>query len=146
MAQDCYINPDLLDEISAKYTMTWNSFLTEKFRSAIAKYNDLLILGLDKLSWKHLKAIIKNDICLNNFVNITNMCINLGYWPLHFKMLSFIIISKSDQTFYNSPKMFWPTILLNMLGKLLEKVTSERLQFQAISKNFIYSCQLNGLK
>jgi len=33
-----------------------------------------------------------------------------------------------------------------MLGKLLEKVISERLQFQAISKNFIYPCQLGSLK
>jgi len=33
-----------------------------------------------------------------------------------------------------------------MLGKLIKKVIGDRLQFQSISKNFIHSCQLGGLK
>jgi len=33
-----------------------------------------------------------------------------------------------------------------MLEKLIEKVSRERLQFQAILNNFIYSNQLGGLK
>jgi len=33
-----------------------------------------------------------------------------------------------------------------MLGKLIEKVIGERLQFQALSKKFIYPCQLEELK
>jgi len=36
--------------------------------------------------------------------------------------------------------------MLNMLGRLIEKVIGERLQFQLISKNFIYPCQLSELK
>jgi len=37
-------------------------------------------------------------------------------------------------------------MLLNMLGKFIEKVIGERLQFQAISNNFIHPNQLGGLK
>jgi len=33
-----------------------------------------------------------------------------------------------------------------MLGKFIEKVIGERLQFQAISNNFIHPNQLSGLK
>jgi len=33
-----------------------------------------------------------------------------------------------------------------MLEKLIEKVIEERLQFQVISKNFVYSNQLGELK
>jgi len=33
-----------------------------------------------------------------------------------------------------------------MLGKLIEKVIGERLQFQALSKNVIYLYQLGDLK
>jgi len=33
-----------------------------------------------------------------------------------------------------------------MIGKLIGKVISERLQFQLISKDFIYLCQLGSLK
>jgi len=47
---------------------------------------------------------------------------------------------------YDSPKFFCPIVLLNTLGKLIEKVIGKRLQFQSISKNFIHSNQLGGLK
>jgi len=36
--------------------------------------------------------------------------------------------------------------ILNMLSKLIEKVIGKKLQFQALSKNTIHSCQLCGLK
>ena len=42
--------------------------------------------------------------------------------------------------------MFQSIFLLYTLGKLIEKVIRERLQFQAISNNFIHSNQLEGLK
>jgi len=37
-------------------------------------------------------------------------------------------------------------MLLNMLGKLIEKVIGARLQFQVMANNFIHSSQLGGLK
>ena len=42
--------------------------------------------------------------------------------------------------------MFHPITLLNMLGKLIEKVIAERIQFTVAENNFIYSCQLGRLK
>ena len=42
--------------------------------------------------------------------------------------------------------MFCPIVLLNMLGKLIEKVIVERIQFTVTKNNFIYPCQLDGLK
>jgi len=83
---------------------------------------------------------------LNIFVNITNTCINLGHWALHFKMLLSIIISKPNKASYNLPKIFCSIVLLNMLEKLVGKVIRERLQFQVISNNFIYPNQLGRLK
>ena len=59
--------------------------------------------------------IINDNSCLSIIINITNACINLGYWPSHFKMLLSIIIPKSNKTFYNSPKFFCSIILLNTL-------------------------------
>ena len=58
----------------------------------------------------------------------------------------FIIIPKPNKALYDTPKIFRPIVLLNMLGKLIEKVIGERLQFQALSKNMIYPCQLGDLK
>ena len=127
LAQNCHINPNLLDEIPTKHTMTWNPFLAEEFRSAITKCNNSSTSEPDKLSWKYLKAIVKDDIYLNNFVNIANMYINLEYWLLYFKMSLSIIIFKPNKASYDSPKMFQPIVLLNILGKLIEKVISKRL-------------------
>jgi len=57
-----------------------------------------------------------------------------------------VVIPKPNKQLYNSPKSFRPIVLLNMLGKLIEKVIGERLQFQVTSNGFIYSYQLGGLK
>jgi len=42
--------------------------------------------------------------------------------------------------------MFRSIVLLNMFGKLIEKVIGKRLQLQALSKNVIHLCQLDSLK
>jgi len=132
------INSDFLDELPSKPIITWPPFSKKKFRAAIDKCNSLFTLELDHISCKHLKAVVKDDKCLSNIVNIVNVCINLGHWPTHFKILSSIIIPKPNKVAYNSPKTFRPIVLLNTLRKLIEKVISERLQFQSISKDFIH--------
>ena len=47
---------------------------------------------------------------------------------------------------YDQPKSFHPIVLLNTLGKLIEKVIAERIQFTVASNNFIHPSQLGGLK
>ena len=96
--------------------------------------------------WNHLKTILKQDECLNNIVNIANACINLGYWLSHFKKLLTVVIPKPNKQSYDYLKFFCPIVLLNTLGKLIEKVIEERLQFQVTANNFIYSSQLGELK
>ena len=83
---------------------------------------------------------------LRKIINIADVCFELDYWPLHFKVSTSIIISKPNKELYNFPKAFRPIFLLKTLGKLIKKVIGERLQFHLISNNFIYLSQLNGLK
>jgi len=42
--------------------------------------------------------------------------------------------------------MFCPIVLLNTLGKLIEKIIAKRIQFTVLKNNFIHPCQLGGLK
>ena len=42
--------------------------------------------------------------------------------------------------------MFRSIILLNTLGKLIEKVIAKRIQFMVVENNFIHPYQLGGLK
>ena len=74
------------------------------------------------------------------------MCINLEHWPSHFKQSSTVIIPKLNKQTYDNLKSFCPIVLLNTLGKLIEKVIADRLQFHVVKNNFIYSSQLGGLK
>ena len=98
------------------------------------------------MSWRHWKLIIKNDDCLSKIINIADACINLGYWPKYFKISTTIVIPRLNKTSYDSPKVFRPIVLLNTLGKLVEKVIAEWIQFTVVSNNFIHPSQLGGLK
>lgn len=146
LAQDCYIEPKLLEEILNKESMKWFSFSKEELTNIIEKCNNSSNSGLDKLSWRHLKKIIKDEECISKFIDIANACIDLDHWLLHFKILTTIIISKLNKASYDLPKSYCSIVLLNMASKLFEKMIRERLQFLSISNNFIYSYQLDRLK
>jgi len=86
--------------------MEWLLYFSEEFKSAITKCNNSSTPEPDCISWKHLKAVIKDERCLLNIVNIANTYINIGYWPTHFKIFLSIIIPKPNKIAYDSLKMF----------------------------------------
>ena len=139
----CYVDVDVLYKIADKPLSTWTPFSKEEFRSTIANCNNSSILEPDKLLWSHLKAIVKDNDCLSTIINI---CINCGFWPSHFKRFTMVVIPKPNKALYDSSKSFRPIVLLNTLGKLIEKVISKRLQFLMASNNFLHLSQLGGLK
>ena len=109
-----------MDEIPNKCPKGWISFSKEEFISFISKCNNSLTPGPNKLSWRHLKYIIKDNICLKKIINIADVCFDLGHWPLYFKISTSIIISKPNKKLYNFPKTFKPIALQeNLLRKLL---------------------------
>jgi len=112
----------------------------------IHKCIDTSAPGPDKMSWRHWKLITKNNDCLSKIINIADACINLGHWPKYFKISTIVVIPKPNKPSYNNLKAFRPIILLNTLGKLVEKVIAKRLQFIVASNDFIHPSQLGGLK
>ena len=129
-----------------KQLSSWSLFSRKKFMSAINKCSNSSVSDSNRILWKHLKSIVKNNECLENIVNIANGFIVLCYWSIHFKLSSSIIIPKSNKASYDFSKSFYPIILLNMLEKLIEKVIGKHLQFQLIVNNFVHLNQLGGLK
>ena len=75
----CQIDIEVLNKTGSKPTLNWILFLKEKFRQALVKYNNSSAPGSDKLTWCHLKAILKQDTCLAHITNIVDICINLGH-------------------------------------------------------------------
>ena len=65
---------------------------------------------------------------------------------MHFKRSTMIVIPKPNKKSYNFLKAFRSIVLLNTVGKLIEKVIRECLQFNTVSNNFIHPSQLSGLK
>ena len=143
---DYQVNIDVLNEINSKPISIWDPFSKHKFRKAISKCNNSLAPGPDKITWHHLKIILKQEECLSNIINIANTYINLGHWPNYFKYLSTVIIPKLNKSVYDYSKAFCPIVLLNTLGKLIEKVIADRLQFIVMKNSFIHLSQLDGLK
>jgi len=143
---NCQVDLNIINEIENKPSQSWFLFSKNEFRLAISKCSNSLALGLDKLTWRHLKFITKDNSCLTNIVNIADACINLGHWLEYFKISSTIIIPKPNKPLYDQPKAFHPIVLLNTIGKLIEKVVADRLQFTVTSNNFIHPSQLGGLK
>jgi len=127
LAQNQQVNIWLLNEIPLKSIRKWPKFSKEKFKNEIHKYNSSFTPGSNWISWRYLKVIVNNDKCLFNIINIANMCINLGHWPLYFKMSTSILIPKPNKALYDSLEIFRPIILLNMLDKIIEKVIDGKL-------------------
>ena len=132
------IDISILDEIVAKLSSLWALFSKEEFKIAITSCNNSFTPELDKLLWSHFKIILQDTDCLNNIIRIANACIDIGYWPSHFKRSTTVVIPKPNKPLYDSPKLFRPIILLNIVGKLIKKVIGKRLQFQVALNNFIY--------
>ena len=128
------IDVKVLDEIADKPTSPWPTFSKEEFRLTITSCNNTSAPSPDKLSWSHLK----DNKCLNIIIHIANAYIELRYWPLHFKRSTIVIIPKPNKKSYDLPKSFRPIVLFNTVGKLIEKVIREKLQFTTASNNFIY--------
>jgi len=70
----------------------------------------------------------------------------LGHWPNYFKSSTTVVILKPNKVSYDQSKSFHPYILLNTLGKLIEKIIAERLQFHVVKNDFIHLSQLGDLK
>ena len=141
MANNHQVDTTILDEINDK-----PEFPREEFKFVLSSCNNSSAPGLDKLTWNHLKIICEDNKCLDIIIQITNVYINLGYWLSHFKTSTMIVIPKPNKKSYDSSKSFRPIVLLNTMGKLIEKVIGERLQFNTVSNNFVHLSQLSSLK
>jgi len=84
----------ILDEISRKPVKEWNLFSKQELIDALEKCNNLSAPGPDKLTWSHIKSIMRDNDCLLKFVNISNTCIDLGHLLSYFKTSTTIIIPK----------------------------------------------------
>ena len=126
-AQIREIDIHILDKIPNKSMRSWNLFSKQELINTIEKYNNLSAPDMDKLTWSHIKSIIRNEDCIFKLIDIANACIDLGHWLSHFKTSTTIVIPKPNKFTYNSSKLYWPIVLLNTIRKLFKKMIGECL-------------------
>ena len=102
--------------------------------------------GPDHCTWSHLKTIVQNPVGCAQILSIANACVDLGHWPAHFKESVSVIIPKPGKASYTTPKSFRPIVLLNTMGKLIEKMISNRLQFDMIKHDVVHPNQFGGVR
>jgi hypothetical protein len=96
--------------------------------------------------WTRLKRILPDSIVSGKILLLADACLQVGYWPTHFKESVLVIIPKLGKPSYSTPKPFWPIVLLNTLGKLIKKMISTRLQFDGVKFGVFHSNQLGGIQ
>jgi hypothetical protein len=85
----------------------------------------------DHITWRHLKCIVRDGYTSRLFLWLANTCLQSGHWSAEFKASTTVVMPKPGKLSYDTPKSFRPIVLLNTLGKMFEKMLSNKLQFEA---------------
>ena len=105
-AENRLVNTRLLNKLPQADSVEWPPFSSQEFKDTIAKCSSSSTPGPDHVSWRHLKAIISYNTCLEKLVYIANACITLEHWPSHFKLSNSVVIPKPNKTSHNTPSFF----------------------------------------
>ena len=144
-AANCPIQLSVLNNIPSLTTWSWVPFSLLELHEALKVCSNISAPSSDHITWCYLKYILADDICAAGILSLANSCITLRHWPQHFKVLVSVIIPKPGKLAYDTPKAFCPIVLLNTLGKLIEKIIARRLQFDAVKYSVLHPNQLGGV-
>jgi len=144
-AEDRPCDLSVLDELPDLLAWEWAPFSVLELMEALAACSSLSSPGPDHVTWVHLKNIVAEPLCLNVFIKLANACLMVGHWPKHFKESVLVIIPKPSKLSYSAPKAFRPIALLNTLGKLIEKMLSNRIQHDMIAYDLVDPNQFGGI-
>ncbi|KAF7761148.1 hypothetical protein Agabi119p4_10557 [Agaricus bisporus var. burnettii] len=123
----------------------WVKFSIQEFHDVLKNCAKNTAPGPDHVSWRLWKRFATDDTVCQFVTKIANSCFDTGYWPQHFKQSISVIIPKPGKPSYDKAKSFRPIVLLNTMGKLIEKMIARRLQFESIEAGVIHPCQTGGI-
>jgi hypothetical protein len=139
------VDPSFLDPVMPMPPRQWVPFSSLELSEALAACAKNSAPGPDHISWAHLKFWCHSARVALLFTHVANMCLSLGHWPSHFKESLLVIIPKPGKPSYSTPKLFRPIVLLNTLGKLIEKMLARRLQFDGVAHGAFEPNQFGGI-
>ncbi|KAJ2911570.1 hypothetical protein MD484_g8847, partial [Candolleomyces efflorescens] len=140
------VDLSILDELPNEPQRDWPTFSLLELRQALDACSSRSAPGPDHITWRHLKSILATQECARIIVTLADACFNTGHWPKHFKESVSVIIPKPNKPSYSTPKAFRPIVLLNTLGKLIEKMISNRIQHDMIKHDIVDPNQMGGVR
>ena len=146
VANDRPVDLSLLDNLPDEPVREWPVFLPLELRQALDACSSCSAPGPDHVTWTHLKYFFSVPECDKVILELANACITTGHWPKRFKDLLLVIIPKPNKPSYSAPKAFRPIVLLNTLGKLIEKMISNWFQFDMIKFDLVDPNQMGGVR
>ena len=140
------VDLSVLDSLPTLQERDWPPLSALKLTDALCSCSSRSSPGLDHITWVHLKAVLENKKSVQLLVTLADACICVGHWPKHFKDSISVIIRKPGKPTYSTPQLFRPIVLLKTVGKLIEKMISNRLQFNMIKYDLVHPNQVGGVR
>ncbi|GBO24283.1 Putative protein in type-1 retrotransposable element R1DM [Araneus ventricosus] len=117
----------IIDEVYPEFTLNEIEMCISKMKRDKATGEDGLSLGI-------IEEIFHAD---NGwFVKIFNLCLKFGIFPKIWKESRVVLIPKSNKDLSN-PESYRPICLLSVLGKILDKLMTQRLVYFLESNNLL---------
>lgn len=139
------VDETIIDDIPDVPTRDFPPIAVNEILEALEKTSNTSAPEPDRLSWYWIKRLTKLAPGAAAFLKaFFNACITYGIMPTVFKRSHTVIIPKPNKPDYSKAKAYRPIILLNCLGKLLEKVLARRMQFDAQKYGIMHPCQFGG--
>jgi len=135
----------ILDTVPSLPVREWMPFSMLELTQALHACSSTSAPGPDHVTWGMLKTLAANPHIASLFLGLVEVCIQLGHWPAHFKESLLVIIPKPGKLSYSTPKSFHPIVLLNMLGKLVEKMLSHHMQYDGVQHGAFQPNQFGGI-
>ncbi|KAJ3568090.1 hypothetical protein NP233_g5939 [Leucocoprinus birnbaumii] len=136
----------ILDQLDPSLEWDWPPFSWKEMMDALLACSSRSAPGPNNIMWSHLKRTLLIEDVMEKFLAIADACMKVGYWPSHFKESVLVIIPELEKPTYSTPKSFRPIALLNMLGKVIEKMISTCLQFDCVKHEVFHPNQLGGIQ
>ena len=121
------VDLSVLDEVPSQATHSWMPFSLLEMQEVFKVCSNISAPGSNHITWWYFKHILSNNTCAIGIFSLANACLSLHHWPRYFKELVSIIIPKLGKPAYDTSKAFRPIVLLNTLGKLIEKIIARKL-------------------
>ncbi|GJE96989.1 hypothetical protein PsYK624_131990 [Phanerochaete sordida] len=153
------VDDHFLDELPARGPIGRASFSRTQIIEALQDASNFSAPGPDQVSWFWLKQIVTDDNAKEDDDGNTvreaipvlailsalfEACVRWGTFPRPFKESRTVVIPKPGKADYTVPKAYRPIVLLNCLGKLLEKILARQMQAMAQAAGVMHPGQFGG--